>query len=266
MGSTSGNHVLALCASLLAATVALGQSEPVVPTGEDGEKEPPKVDRAKGGFTGEMPYRLHDLPPPGKKQIDNQVVQVQLKAVEQAVGDMGPLEKSLRNVSQGIELPMGFFKVYETPGYQQNPTNPNDQPARRFMRANGGLAALYDRSNHIPTKSGLMPDIPESTIWVIGGVPMATLPGHGALLPVDPLSPGAVPQRHGASAPPPPPARVDGARVGFGKAPESMWIAVSQNKAGPVQKVDKTSSWMPFLENRAYRKARLLMLLELMPR
>ena len=224
------------------------------------------MDQTKGGFTGEMPFRLHDLPKPSKHGVDNQVVQVQLKAVEQAVGDMGPLEKSLRNVSQGIELPMGFLKVYETPGYQRNPTNSNDQPARRFMRADGGLVALYDRSNYIPTKWGLMPDIPESTIWVIGGVPMATLPGHGTLLPVDPLNPGAVPERHGASAPPPPPARVDGARVGFGNVPESVWIAVSKNKVGPVQAINETSSRMPFLEDRAYRKARLLMLLESLPR
>ena len=110
MGSTSGNHVLTLCASLLVATVSLGQSEPVGPTGEDGEKEPPKVDQTKGGFTGEMPFRLHDLPKPSKHGVDNQVVQVQLKAVEQAVGDMGPLEKSLRNVSQGLNCQWGSLR------------------------------------------------------------------------------------------------------------------------------------------------------------
>ena len=261
--------IVFVCTPLLAA-IAVGQSQSSKPEEEKDEASQAKtrvtkVVQEKGGFTGALPVRKGDAPTMARQAPTANVVQVQLKAVEQTVGDLGPLEHPLRDVEQGIELPMGFYKVYKVPGYDEQSNAPELQPERRFMRASGGLAALYDRSNYIPTEHGLLPDVPESTIWVIGGVPLSQLPGHGMLLPVDPLNPDQLPQRH--SVPPPPQSMVDGEQVGFGNAPESMWIAQSKHKlqrsdvrddAG----VEGESLRMPFLKDQAYRRERLQILID----
>lgn len=267
----TGQYVCApLATLLLCASYGAGQSasETTLGSKADDEKAMSEVDtikRAKGGFTGEMPFRIHRLPKSKQQETNAQVVQVQLKPVEQAVGDLGPLVVSLRDVQQGLEMPMGFFKVYETPGYIESAGKPGEQPERRFMRADGGLAALYDRSSYIPTKKGLIPDIPESTIWVIGGVPLATLPGHGMLLPVDPLNPTALPQRN-VSLPPAPSGRASRDKVGYGVAPDSMWRAQAEDKVNSEQAEEVQSSPCRFLEDREYRKTQLNTLLEHMRR
>ena len=271
MGPLASLAVVAVTPLVVVMGVGQPQSSNPDGAGDDAPEKARRITRVvreKGGYTGELPVRKGGPAPQGDDGVvQDKVVQVQLQAVEQAVGDLGPLEHPLRDVEQGIELPMGFFKVYQVPGYDRNATSLDGQPERRFMRASGGLAALYNRSNYIPTKRGLLPDVPESTIWVIGGVPLSSLPGHGMLLPVDPLDPDKVPEPRDAAQPPLPEARADGDHVGFGNAPESMWIAHWKHKALETVEVEEdgpaeASPTIRFLEDQAYRRARLQRLLE----
>ncbi len=110
-----------------------------------------------------------------------EVVRIDLQAVEESIGDRGALDQSLRWVPSGLQLPAGYAQVYARSG-------------GGFFRADGGLVATFDRSIYVPTPYGPMPDIPASTLFVIGGVPMGAEPGHGRLVAVDPLDPGRLPE------------------------------------------------------------------------
>ncbi|MCP4837383.1 MAG: hypothetical protein GY895_21770 [Phycisphaera sp.] len=109
-----------------------------------------------------------------------EVRRVDLRVVEATIGDQGALDLSLRQVPQGLRLPTGYDQVFagNTGG---------------FWRADGGLVARFNQSIYMATKYGPIPDIPASTVFIIGGVPMGGEPGHGRLLAVDPLAPGLVP-------------------------------------------------------------------------
>lgn len=262
-----------LCALLLplilTASLKAGQSQSPATSGDkdkkkekSGSDEADKAEKIKGGFTGEMPFRISQVfTTDTKHEQSAQVLQVNLKPVDQTVGDVGPLEMSLRNISQGIEMPMGFFKVYETPVSPENMKSSTGIPERRFMRANGGLVALYNRSQYTPTEEGIIPEIPDSTVWVIGGVPLAHEPGHGMLLPFDPLNPSALPEQ-AFTQQLAPSGRVSGNQVGFGSAPDSMWRAESQEET--TSKLTKEENALPcrFLEDRTYRKERLEVLIK----
>lgn len=80
-----------------------------------------------------------------------------LKAVEENVGDLGPLSRSLRTLGADLRQPSNFDRVYRAPGKHD-----------RFMRINGGLYAVFERSLYAPSKSGLMPLIPGGTVFYIG--------------------------------------------------------------------------------------------------
>ena len=86
-----------------------------------------------------------------------EVVRIDLQAVEESIGDQGALDQSLRWVPSGLQLPAGYAQVYARSG-------------GGFFRADGGLVATFDRSIYVPTQYGPMPDIPASTLFVIGGV------------------------------------------------------------------------------------------------
>lgn len=125
---------------------------------------------------------------------------VLLTPLDQAVGDRGGLDTSLRRIDPGLDMPTGYRNVYLRPG-------------GGMMRANGGLAALFPRSIYVPTRQGLVPDVPPGTRFVIGGLPMGREAGHGRLLPLDPLQPHAIPDRvdrPGSESPDPTPG------VGYG--------------------------------------------------
>ena len=109
-----------------------------------------------------------------------EVRRIDLHAVEQSISDRGPLDASLRWVPSGLQLPTGYDQVYRRDG-------------GGFWRADGGLVAAFNQSVYIPTRGGLAVEIPASTVFVIGGVPMGAEPGHGRLLAADPMNPGSVP-------------------------------------------------------------------------
>lgn len=129
---------------------------------------------------------VDDPPPvviPGRNRADFnplEVRRIDLQVVEATIGDLGALDLSLRQVPAGLRLPTGYDQVYA--GNEGG-----------FWRANGGLVARFDQSIYMSTKYGPVPDIPASTVFIIGGVPMGGEPGHGRLLAVDPLDPGLIP-------------------------------------------------------------------------
>ena len=136
---------------------------------------------------------------PRRYQPD-QVLSLDLKPVEQGIADRGPLDGGMRWINLGLQLPSGYRQCFERPG-------------GGFMRADGGLVATFQQSIYMQSKEGLMPDIPASTTFVIGGVPLAGEVGHGRLLPVDPLDPGRGPSPAEGFAP----------RV----APDEAWVVTA---------------------------------------
>lgn len=83
--------------------------------------------------------------------------QQELKAVEENVGDLGPLSRSLRVLGADLRQPANFDRVYRISGTDE-----------RFMRINGGLYAVFERSLYVPSEDGLVPLIPGGTVFYIG--------------------------------------------------------------------------------------------------
>ena len=272
-------HVLSILISIGAAGVFSDpQSPPTSPpakkdmaTEDDSKKdEAPTSEtlekrRPKGGFTGAaprkiVPERAHVHPDPDSAK-DAHVTEEPKKAapstglsvVDQTVGDLGPLNLSLRKPEAGIALPTGFRKVFRIESESETGSD------GRLMRANGGLAAVFDQSVYLRTEQGILPDIPASTTWVIGGLPLGGESGHGMLLPVDPLDLARLPQRRSMSALPV--TQVAGSHAGYG--PGARIPAAAGPGAGDfsfVQGDGKSRS--RFLHDRAYRASRMQKLLE----
>jgi hypothetical protein len=116
------------------------------------------------------------------------------------------------------------------------------------MRVDGALAAVFGRSTYEQTQRGLRADVPTSTIWVIEGAPLGAEPGHGMLLPVDPLSPARVASSF-QHPPPSAPSRGKGAAVGYGRMSELTWRAEAS-----VKRRDLPNR---FLTDRGYRRGLL---------
>ena len=195
---------------------------------------PAVVDRRGGGTTD------NTFDPLEVRRID-------LQAVEPSIGDRGALDLSLRWIDPGLRLPSGYDQVYS-------------QGGGGFWRANGGLVARFDQSIYMSTRYGPIPDIPASTVFVIGGVPLGGEVGHGRLLAVDPLDPGLVPPLSGPVSVPDEwhsPSAVPGdrfARFGFGPG-----YRVPVRAGGDVSRTPAVSS--RFQSDPDYRSARLARLL-----
>jgi hypothetical protein len=149
---------------------------------------------AEPPISEEVPRRIGSLPETTARLVNSEapteeIRRIDLRAVEARTADRGPLDASLRRVEPGLQLPAGYEQIYRL-------------ERGGFMRANGGLAATFDRSVYQPTAWGEMPVIPASTVFVIGGVPLGPERGHGWLLGVDPLDPGAVPRPFAPTATP----------------------------------------------------------------
>ena len=67
--------------------------------------------------------------------------QQELSSVEANVGDLGPLSRSLRSLGADLRQPTNFDRVYRVPGQDD-----------RFMRINGGLYAVFERSLYADVK------------------------------------------------------------------------------------------------------------------
>jgi len=232
-------HHLPAAAAIVAITGAvaacLGVATPAT------AQDPP---RRIGLVPGSIEARTPDPAVPGD------VRRLDLNAVEARTADRGPLDASLRWVQPGLELPSGYRQVYRLRG-------------GGFMRADGGLAATFDQSVYQATKWGDVAVIPASTVFVIGGVPLGIEPGHGRLLAVDPLDPGAVPPPFAATATPDdarPPTATPGdrrRRFGFGAGYRMPDRVDPEGHEGGVD-----TSGSRFLRDDRYRAARLASRLE----
>jgi hypothetical protein len=205
---------------------------------------------AEPPISQEVPRRIGSLPgatvaPENAETPIDEIRRIDLQAVEPSTSDRGPLDASLRWVQPGLQLPAGYEQVYrlERGGY---------------MRANGGLAATFDQSVYQRTAWGEMPLIPASTVFVIGGVPLGSEAGHGWLLGVDPLDPGAVPRPFAATATPDaahvPSATPGDRRRRFGFGP-GYRMPDRVDPEGHEGGVDTSGS--RFLRDDEYRAARL---------
>jgi hypothetical protein len=99
----------------------------------------------------------------------------ELSEVEQAVGDLGPLSASLRDLQPDLRHPVGFDAVYRVPGRED-----------LLMRVSGGLYAVFPRSVYAQTQQGQIPLIPYGTTFFIG-------PPDTSALPQEPTVPGPPP-------------------------------------------------------------------------
>ena len=254
---------LALLLTGIGAVAFAEQSEPTSDSppkkAEENIATKPRED-IRGGYTGALPEKISSggtsqASSSKDRSVPRAATPLGLEVVDQAVSDRGPLDVSLRQRESGLALPTGFRKVYRLPG-EESGFGVGDRTSDRLMRANGGMAAVYEQSIYLQTEQGILPDVPASTTWVIGGIPLASEPGHGMLLPIDPLNIGRLPQFR-RNANPPAPARVSGERAGFRVG---TWVsAQGEGKLSEctANQAPPKSSGCRFLDDRAYRAARL---------
>ncbi|MFN0012293.1 MAG: hypothetical protein ACKVS8_11695 [Phycisphaerales bacterium] len=97
-------------------------------------------------------------PPPGLRPQD-------LRKVEQTEADVGPLRTSNRVQPPDLLQPRGFREVYQIP---------RDSPSKYagwFARVDGGVIAVFPRSQYDMTKEGTKPLVPPATEFFLGSVP-----------------------------------------------------------------------------------------------
>jgi hypothetical protein len=192
----------------------------------------------RGGFSGGVPYLVRAFAHIQQFATTTPRVraEVSLQPLDQGVEDRNALDTSLRRVNISMRIPTGFqdaFAIKDDGG---------------IMRIDGALAAVFDSSTYSQTREGLSVDVPAATIWVIDGAPLGAEPGHGQLLPVDPLAPGKIMHRS-FDQPAPPAARGAHGEVAYGRMSQSVWTTTTS------QPEDANKS--QFLTDQRYRRARL---------
>jgi hypothetical protein len=93
-----------------------------------------------------------------------------LRPVDQMVEDVGALSTSFRELQVQLRHPLGFDSVYHVPGRSD-----------LYMRASGGLYAVFDQSAYARGEKGVRAVIPAGTTFYIGMPALAP-----SLPPVDP--------------------------------------------------------------------------------
>jgi hypothetical protein len=88
-----------------------------------------------------------------------------LRPIEQGVADVTPLSESLRMLELNLQEPIGFADVYHVPGRPD-----------WLMRVSGGLFAVFPQSVYSSTEAGVMPVIPNNTVFYIGRASLANVP------------------------------------------------------------------------------------------
>lgn len=131
-----------------------------------------------------------------------------LRPVEPAVGDVGPLRISLRELRTDLRAPSAFDTVYRLPG----PTAGHEPAGDLLFRRDGALTAAFPRSVYSTTKGGTRAIVPPGTIYYIGE-------GSGPLRPAE------------APAAPPGPTGVADARA---DVPVSTLAATRTDSAAPA--------------------------------
>ncbi len=103
-----------------------------------------------------------------------------LQVVDPGVADLGPLSISTRSLPIDLRSPSGFDRVYRVPGSTRGVGGFNTTPVgERLARVDGGITAVFDRSEYVQTKQGIRPVFPANTIFYIGDSPLLNLPDAG---------------------------------------------------------------------------------------
>jgi hypothetical protein len=109
---------------------------------------------------GQMDIRPSDQLQPFSLEL------VQLRKVDQGYGDIGPLSTSLRQVAFDLHTPDAFREVYQIPADADSPYA--GWLAR--VQGNGGLVAVFQRSEYMQVKKGMAPQVPAGTRYLVGGL------------------------------------------------------------------------------------------------
>lgn len=103
-----------------------------------------------------------------------------LQVVDPGVGDVGPLGISTRSLPVDLRSPSGFDRVYRVPGSSRGVGGFATTPVgERLARVDGGITAVFDRSEYVQTKKGIRPVFPANTVFYIGDSPLLNLPDAG---------------------------------------------------------------------------------------
>lgn len=86
-----------------------------------------------------------------------------LKRVEAGTSDINPLATSNRVLPTDLRVPTGFESLYS---FQQRDAFGNLQTY--YVRSDGGLTAIFPRSQYSEGRNGPTPEVPAGTVWVIG--------------------------------------------------------------------------------------------------
>lgn len=86
--------------------------------------------------------------------------------VEPGIADTDPARKGLRSLRTDLRTPSGFENVYRL-----DSTDAFGRTSSSFMRIDGATYAVFPRSVYVPTRAGLMPQIPPGTVFHIGAPP-----------------------------------------------------------------------------------------------
>lgn len=84
-----------------------------------------------------------------------------LKPVDPGVGDVGPLSGPGRTLPTDLRQPANFDRVYEV----------ELDGKRFFVRAHGGIFAVFPRSDYIQSRGGVVPIVPAGTVFHLGSLP-----------------------------------------------------------------------------------------------
>ena len=101
-----------------------------------------------------------DPPNTAPKSPANEPVSSPPVPLDQGVADQNPLSSSLRETQSGLREPSGFLQVYPVPGHPD-----------LLMRINGGVYAVFPRSEYTAMHRRMLPLIPANTVFYIGAPP-----------------------------------------------------------------------------------------------
>lgn len=119
-------------------------------------------------------------PPVEGPRIQNGVdVDPDLVPISQRIINNTGLITDLRVTQPGLDLPSGFDRLYRVAGHDDF-----------FVRTNGALYAVFDRTNYVQTEEGPMSVVPAGTVYHIGGLPVALTGGSTAPRRLQPMANG----------------------------------------------------------------------------
>lgn len=105
-----------------------------------------------------------------------------LKPVDPGVGDVGPLSGPGRTLPTDLRQPANFDRVYEV----------ELDGKRFFVRAHGGVFAVFPRSDYVQSRNGVVPIVPAGTVFHLGSLPQnkpdAKSDSSNATQPLQPAS------------------------------------------------------------------------------